>query len=296
MRVVVTGANGFLGRHIMRRLPEFGADAVGGTRRPVAGMRSVALDITDAASADAALRAEKPTHVINCAAYGVDQSRQSYPDAFAVNVEACAIMLEACARAGVRRFVQVGTCSEYAGSETPIAEDAPQRPHNLYAVTKAAGTRLALALAGKLGIEVVVVRPFFMWGPYEPAHRIIPAIVAACRAKQPLALTDCELMRDYSFAADAAGWMARVALSDKVRSGDIVNIGSGRPVLLRDFALEFSSRLGGTDLMRFGERPQRPNEPKSVVADVSRLVGLIGPLAHTSIDDGLRQMLDASAP
>jgi UDP-glucose 4-epimerase len=295
--VLVTGAAGFLGQHVARRLAEAGIQVVGGVRRPSPnGVRSILLDVTDRAQVEAALRSARPTHIINCAAYGTDQSQQSYPDAFAVNVEACANLVKASARAAVRRFVHVGTCSEYASSDFPIREDAPQRPHNLYAISKAAGTSLALELGEKLGLDVAVVRPFGLWGPGEPSFRIVPQIIATCREKLPLALTDCDLVRDYSFVADAAGWINKVTFSEAIKPGTIVNIGSGRAVLLRDFVLTFAAQLGGSELMEFGKRPQRPNEPKNVVADVSRLVSLIGSLKHTSLEDGLRQMLQANRP
>jgi nucleoside-diphosphate-sugar epimerase len=290
----VTGAGGFLGGHIVKRLAAQGIEAIAGLRRAAAGpQRAIQLDITDTAAIEAAVRAERPTHIINCAAYGVHQSQQNCADAFSVNTLACVDLIKAAASAGVARFVQVGTCSEYASTAQPMREDARQRPHNLYALSKAAGSLAALELGQHLSLHVVVARPFGLWGPGEPAFRIVPQIIAACRQRQPLALTDCEVIRDYSFVADAAEWIVRLTFNDAIRSGAVVNVGSGRPVLLRDFALGFADRLNGSHLMEFGKRSQRPNEPKSVVADVSRLIGLIGPLTQTDLDEGLRQMLAA---
>jgi nucleoside-diphosphate-sugar epimerase len=293
-RVLVTGAGGFLGGHIVKRLTAQGIDVIAGLRRPAAGLpRAIQLDVTEKAAIMAVLAAERPTHIINCAAYGVDQGQQNYADAFAVNVQACIDLIKAAAGAGLARFVQVGTCSEYASSAQPTCEEAPQRPHNLYALSKAAGSLAALELGRHLSLDVVVARPFGLWGPGEPHFRIVPQIIAACRQRQPLALTDCDVMRDYSFVADAAEWIVRLTFSHAITSGAVINIGSGRPILLRDFALAFADRLDGRRLMEFGKRPQRPNEPKSVVANVSRLIGLIGPLTHTDFDEGLRQMLAA---
>jgi hypothetical protein len=81
--------------------------------------------------------------------------------------------------------------------------------------------------------------------------------------------------------------------SEKAVAGSAVNVGSGRPVLLRDFALAFADRLDGRHLMEFGKRPQRPNEPKAVVADVSLLASVIDGLAETDFDEALRQTLSA---
>jgi nucleoside-diphosphate-sugar epimerase len=292
-RVLVTGGSGFLGGHIFRRLTAYGIESAAGVRQADVGSdRSMHLDVTDARSVDAALKLVRPTHVINCAAYGVDQRRQDCAEAFAVNVKGAVDLIEAAKRAGVSCVVHVGTCSEYSGSNDPISEDALQRPHNLYALSKAAGTLAALDAGARLGIRVIVVRPFGLWGPGEPGFRIIPQVVAACQEKVPLALTECDVVRDYSFVADAADWILHLMLDSPVQPSTVVNIGSGKPLLLRDFVLAVAERLGGIDLMEFGKRPQRPNEPRSVIADIGRLERLIGPIVQTSIGDGLLMMLD----
>lgn len=292
-RVLVTGAGGFLGRHVVHRLEARGVRVIAAARSAAATGQSVPLDITDGAAVRALLARERPTHIVNCAAYGVDQSRQDYADAYAVNVLACVDLVKAAAENGVARLVHVGTCSEYASSDRPIAETAPQRPHNLYAISKAAGSLGVLETGAHLGLDTVVVRPFGLWGPGEPPFRIVPQIIAACRARQPLALTEGDVVRDYSFVGDAADWIVRVLASDKTTAGTVTNIGSGRAVVLRDFVLAFADRLDGRHLMEFGKRTQRPNEPRSVVADVTRLTGLIGALNETDFDEGLRQTLAA---
>jgi len=294
-RVLVTGASGFLGRHIVCYFTGIGIDVIAGVRRPDASeVPAVRLDLADVASIESAIAATRVTHIINCAAYGVEQSLQNYSDAFSVNVKGCFDLMKAAARAGASRFVQVGSCSEYANSDRPIPETAPPQPQNLYAVCKAVASTMVLDLGPALGLDVVVVRPFSMWGPGEHAYRLFPQILAACRARRPLALTTCEIIRDYSFVADTAAWIGRVALSADVAPGTIINIGSGKAVLLREFALSVAAYLGGVSLLEFGARPERPNEPRSWIADVTRLEHLIGPLRHTRFEDGLEQMLKSS--
>jgi nucleoside-diphosphate-sugar epimerase len=294
-RVLVTGASGFLGRHIVYYFTGIGIDVIAGVRRPDASeVPAVRLDLADVGSIESAIAATRATHIINCAAYGVEQSLQNYSDAFSVNVKGCSDLMKAAARAGASRFVQVGSCSEYANSDRPIPETTPPQPQNLYAVCKAVASTMVLDLGPALGLDVVVVRPFSMWGPGEHAYRLLPQILAACRASRPLALTTCEIIRDYSFVADTAAWIGRVALSADVAPGTIINIGSGKAVLLREFALSAAAYLGGVSLLKFGTRPERPNEPRSWIADVTRLERLIGPLRHTRFEDGLEQMLKAS--
>jgi nucleoside-diphosphate-sugar epimerase len=294
-RFLVTGGSGFLGHHIVQYLTDHGANVVAGVRHASqSGDRKIVLDVTDKSAIEVVFEDVRPTHIINCAAYGVDQGKQVCADAFRANVGACHNLIHAASRLGVSRFIHVGTCSEYASSQSPILESAPQEPHNIYALSKAAGTLAVLELGAVLDIDVSVVRPFGLWGLGEPGFRVIPQVVAACRDRSPLALTDCDLVRDYSYVADAAGWISSVAVCSKMKSGTIVNIGSGVPVVLRDFVLAVADLLGGTELMEFGKRPQRPNEPKSVVADITRLKQLIGPIVHTPLEKGLSNMLEVA--
>ena len=294
MRVLVTGGGGFVGRHVARALMARGIDVVAGFHRDAAGsVRSIAIDVANAGSVNSVFNEVRPSHVVHCAAHGIDQSLQDFGHSFSVNVTGTLNVARAAAAAGVARFVHVGSCSEYASSDQAIPESAPQCPNNLYATTKAAGTLVAMQAAAASGLHLVVVRPFGMWGPGEPPFRIVPQIIAACRTRTRLDLTPCDILRDYSFVGDIAEMIAALTVDVDVASGTIVNLGSGRAVLLRDFALSFAGALDGVDLLNFGARPHRSNEQRSLVADTTRLVSLLGMRPATSLADGLRQTLSA---
>ena len=295
MRVLVTGAGGFLGQHVARIVAARVNEVLGGLRRrsaiePVAAV----VDVTDPQSVTTAFAEFKPTHVVHCAAYGVNQALNDAAQAFAVNVMGTLNVVRAAAASRVVRFVHVGSCSEYAGSNRPIPETAPQCPNNVYAATKAAGTLLALQVAGETGLPLVVVRPFGLWGPGEAAYRLVPQVIEACRSRTKLDLTPCDIVRDYTFVGDMAGWIATITADAKIGSGTIINLGSGHGIVLRDFVLSLAGLLGGAELMDFGARSHRPNEQNSLVADTQRLVSLLGAPTATSLADGVRQTIAAT--
>lgn len=288
-RVLVSGANGFLGSHVVGSLKARGVKVIASARQP-SDQSSIPLDVTDRGAVLAAFKHHQPTHVIHCAAYGVDQSLQDYGASFAVNVTGTKNVLEAAKEYGCRRLVHVGSCSEYAGQEAPIREDEPQRPTNLYGISKAAGSLLALEFGATAGLPVVVVRPFGLWGPGEASYRLVPQVVEACRLQQRLDLTPCDIVRDYTFVSDMAAWVASMALDPSIPAGDVINLGSGKSVVLREFVLSIASLLGGTDLLDFGARPHRPNEQHSLVPDIARLAMLLPNRPQTLLSDGVRQM------
>jgi nucleoside-diphosphate-sugar epimerase len=286
-RVLVTGGTGFLGAHVVADLRTAGHQAIPAGRRLAEAVHSV--DLRDEASVAQLVDDVRPDTIIHCAAYGVAQGDNDFDTSVKVNVGGSLSLLEAAISCGVERFVQVGSCFEYGSKGHDIAEDEALMPTAAYGATKAAATLLTRQRAASSDTRLVVARPFGLWGPGEPHGRLVPQIIAACRANRPLDLTPCDVVRDYSYVADMARSLVKLAFAD-YRPGEIVNLGSGVAVVLRDFVLEVSTLLGGAHLMRFGAIGHRPTEMKRLVANVSRQRALVGDPPSTPIDVGLRAM------
>ncbi len=290
-RLLVTGARGFLGSHIVARARAEGWEVVAPPRDSSAD----ALDVRDPASVETVFSACRPTAVIHCAAYGVNYSDQAFEAALAVNVEGSLNVVTAAARHRVERLVHVGSCFEYGSKAGPIREDTVLAPTAVYGATKAAATLLVRERARMLGLDVVIARPFAMWGPGEAPHRLVPQIIHACLRRAPLELTSCELIRDFTYVEDMAAHLLCLALVRDVVPGTIVNLGAGRGIVLREFVLAIARLLGGETLMRFGALPYRPTEMPSLIANTARMRELLGERPATSLEEGVRRML-ASMP
>jgi nucleoside-diphosphate-sugar epimerase len=286
-RVLVTGSNGFLGRHVVRQLRVAGHEVVPAERTHAP--HTIYLDVCDLNSIEKAFAAERPSHVIHCAAYGVNYAHQDFDTAVAVNLHGSLALLSAAIRHGAVRFVQVGSCSEYGSKDHDIGEDEALMPTAAYGATKAAATLLTRQLAASSATALIIARPFGMWGPGEPSYRLVPQILHACRSQQPLDLTPCDVIRDYSYVADIAASLAKLAFATH-SPGEIVNVASGRAVILKQLVLDIARRLGGAHLMHFGAIPHRKTEMHRLVADITRLKELIGPPQETPIEQGLREM------
>jgi nucleoside-diphosphate-sugar epimerase len=285
-RVLVTGSNGFLGRHVVRQLHKRGHVVVSAER--TRARHTTYVDVCDTDSIESAFAAERPSHVIHCAAYGVNYAHQDFDTAVAVNLQGSLALLSAAIRHGAARFVQVGSCSEYGSKDHDISEDEALMPTAMYGATKAAATLLTRQLAASSAISLVIARPFSMWGPGEPSYRLVPEILHACRSQEPLDLTPCDVVRDYSYVADIAASLVKLAFA--AHRQEIVNVGSGRAVVLKNLVLDIATRLGGAHLMRFGAREHRKTEMHRLVPDITRLTELIGSPEQTPIEQGLHEM------
>ena len=299
-RVLLTGATVFVGANLARLFVDReGVSVVAALHhgsnawriKNIAGrVETVVLDVTDERSVSEGMTAARPTHVVHCAAYGVNAAQQDVAAALDVNLHGSLRLLHAAAKVGVKRFVHLGSGFEYGDKPGRIEEDAAPEPTTIYGSTKAAAAILLRERAAALGIETVILRPFGLWGPLEPAHRLVPQIIAACHARRPLDLTACEQVRDYTFVTDMAGWIARIALTEGTLPFDVINLGSGSEVVLKDFVRRIARALGGEELMRFEALPYRPREMRSLVADTKRAEVVLGRLELTPIEEGLQQM------
>jgi nucleoside-diphosphate-sugar epimerase len=280
MRVLLTGATGFVGSHVARVLLDAGCDVVA-LVRPRSDMKRLSgvaerLSIwpgTVSSLADhEVLAAMAPEICIHLAWYAepgkylwsVAENLRSLRDGLD--------LVEALAAAGCRRFVGAGTCAEYGMPDPglPIPETTGIRPSTPYARAKAAFSLAGQDAAGTAGMEWAWVRLFFLYGPWEHPDRVIPSALVACLRGEPFPATAGEQQRDYLHVEDAARAIWAVAGSDL--SGP-VNVSSGRTVTLRSVLEVVEAAAGGRGLVRFGERRYQPAEWMWMCGDNALLGG-----------------------
>jgi nucleoside-diphosphate-sugar epimerase len=288
-RVLVTGAGGFLGGHVAKVLKRKGF-AVAPAVRSRHEKGCIVLDVRCKEQVGDVFRTVRPTHVVHCAAYGVNFADQDPRMAIEINVLGSLSVMEAAAEQGVQHFLHIGSCFEYGSKPGAISEAACAEPTGVYGASKAAATLMLIERARALGVPLTVARPFGMWGPGEADYRLLPQIVKAWRRREPLDLTLCDVVRDYTFVEDMAEYVSELLEVENLPAGAIVNLGSGRAVELRGFVLEIADLLGIRELMRFGRRSHRAGEMASLVADVSYMRHLLGKMPETTLAEGLRRM------
>jgi dTDP-6-deoxy-L-talose 4-dehydrogenase (NAD+) len=247
--------------------------------------------------ADAPLRAAfsryRPSTIVHCAAYGVDPAQQNSADCFAVNVAGSLSLLRSAAAHGVTRFINIGSCFEYASSENALTEESPLAPGTPYSSSKAALSLLLPHYAQAAGIEALTLRLFGLWGPYEAAYRLVSQLIETSFTKKPLPLTDGTQVRDFTFVRDMAEWIASLCFEPYAFQSQVINLGSGHAQSVRDFATSIARELGCETLLQFGAKPRREGEAASLFADVSKRDALLGPVRTTPVGDALRETLAA---
>jgi len=308
-RVLVTGAGGFLGARLARRLLELGVPVIAGVR-PGANLwrletvknrlRLLPLDLSRRDALEPALRSEEPQIVIHAAAYGVNPSQRDPAHSIDVNLLGSLALLQACSRVQVCRFLQMGSCFEYALKDGPLEENDPLNPVSLYGAVKGAASLVVPPLAQALKMDAVVLRLFGLWGPDEDAHRLVPQILRGFLTRTPILLTGGLQRRDFSYVDDIAETLVRFAFADAFPAQSLLNVGSGRPVTVEAFARSIAGVLGCEELLRFGALPYRPRELGSLYPSLRRWTELHGPIPTTrlseAVEDTLRAFRARAAP
>ena len=271
MRLLVTGAGGMVGAHLVRIAAGEGHEVHGVFRRapgqPAPDITAHVADLLDRESAGGLMRRVEPTHLVHAAWETSHGSYWSSLDNLDW-VEATARLARAFAEAGGRRFVQVGTCAEYDWSHDRCVEDGtPERPSTRYGLAKLAAFK-AVEAAAIGAFEAAEARIFFAYGPGENPERLIPYICRSHADGVVPQLSSGSQLRDLLHVEDAASAILAVAGAEGLTGP--VNIGGGRAVALGDAATLLARIAGGRET-GLGLRPDREGDPAVLLPDLTRL-------------------------
>lgn len=303
VRVAVLGAAGFIGRWVARALTAQGArlflfvrDAVRAAETFAAyGVRGdiIELDLAVPGRWREALLAVRPTITFNLAEYGVDRTDRDDATAYRINTELVRQLAETLAPIRDSQWtgqdlVHVGSALEYGELRNDLAEDSTPIPTTLYGKSKLAGTEALAALCHERKLRALTARLFTVYGPGEPAGRLLPTLFEAARTRTPLPLTDGRQQRDFAYVADVAEGLLRLGVSP-AKPGNIVNLATGRLTSVRQFAEYGAGVLKLSDgILQFGALPTRLEEMAHQPVAVTRLAALTSWLPPTSIPAGIR--------
>ena len=269
-RALVTGATGFVGRQVLASLLAKGAEVVPVVRPESVGKLPASPEIkTPIFTVD--LFAESDSwwqHRLRGIDVLVHVAWYAEPGQYQFSTENmnCLIgtlrMAQAAAQAGVKRFVGVGSCFEYAQSQYPLSADSPLAASSPYAASKAAVYFALSQLLPQYGTDFAWCRLFYLFGEGEDARRLVSTLRKHLGEGRTVDLTSGTQVRDFLDVSEAGRQIAEVALSDKTGA---VNICSGKPVTVRELAESIADEYGGRDLLRFGARKNNPVDPPFVV-------------------------------
>lgn len=307
-KVVVTGAGGFIGSHLVEALVRAGANVTAMVRYNSGSLvgnlafldqrvrRDVAVVSGNVEDSDFMYRTiEGHEVVIHLAALiAIPYSYEAPRSYVRTNIEGTLNVLEAARRYGVIRVVHTSTSEVYGTARrVPIDEDHPLQGQSPYSASKIAADKLAESYYRSFRVPVVTLRPFNTFGPRQSARAFIPTIISQALSRDEIRLGSLTPERDMTFVSDTvAGFMA-AALTPGVE-GLTINLGTGETHSVGWFADRLLELMGVDKPILQEQQRMRPelSEVLRLVSENSQARRKLNWTPKVSLDDGLREAIE----
>lgn len=260
-KVLVTGADGFIGSHLVEHLVRAGHEVRAFTQYNSFG----SLGWLDRCAADVAGKFEvfqgdvRDPHGVKTAMTGCDAVLHlaaliaipySYhsPDTYVdTNIKGTLNIVQAARELGVRRVIHTSTSEVYGTARfVPISEDHPLQGQSPYSASKIGADQIAMSFYAAFGTPVVTLRPFNTYGPRQSARAVIPTIITQiANGKRQIRLGATHPTRDFNFVSDTvAGFVAALRVDDVAVLGEVINLGSNYEISVGDTVAEIAAAMG----------------------------------------------------
>ena len=300
MKYLVTGATGFVGACLARRLVELGHEVHLFTRREsnrwrindlVGKVADHEVDLRDTVAVERCVADISPTVIYHLATYGGFAAQRDTGAIFAANLSGTVHLLKACENVGFDCFVNTGSSSEYGIKSAPMAEGDMLEPVGDYGVAKAAATLFCRSEALQKGLPVVTLRLFSPYGPWDDPKRFIPYVIKSLMLGASPRVSTPKSVRDYVYIDDVVDLYLQVVTAPRL-SGEIVNVGSGVQSSMGNVASVVEQLVGAGVTSTWGAVTSQRAEPQSWVADIARARMLLGWEPVTQLETGLHKTVE----
>lgn len=300
-RVIVTGAAGFVGANLARRLLRDGHQVhllvrPGGERWRIEGICADArlheLQLEDASSLARVVKGIRPEWIFHLAAHGGSSSQTDAQQMVRTNLGGTVNLVSACLQTGFVALVNAGSSSEYGLKDHAPAENEPLEPNSHYAATKAAATMYCRYVAKSHRVHLPTLRLYSVYGPYEAPQRLMPTLIrAGLRGKLP-PLVNPKVARDFVYVEDVVEACLLAAQVQTREFGPVYNIGTGTQTSLRDVVKLARQVLNVPAKPAWGTMPNRKWDTDSWVCDNRKAHAALGWQPRHDLEAGFRKMVD----
>jgi nucleoside-diphosphate-sugar epimerase len=300
-RILVTGGAGFIGSEVVKQLikknsivtilDNFSSGKKQYLPKNAKKLKIIKGDITDEKIVTKAVKDQDS--VIHLAALPFIPDSFYYPaDFFNVNTTGSVNLLwKSIQSNSIKKFVHISTSEVYGSAQRiPMDENHPTAPHSTYAVSKLAGDRVAFTLHKENGFPVVIIRPFNSYGPNYTQPYIIPEIMnQLLNGSKELMLGNIDARRDFTYVSDTANAIIR-AIDAKKATGEIINVGSGTDISIRNLALKIAKIAKTKIRIRYDESRERPYDVNRLICNNKKAKKILDWKVTTNTDEGLKKI------
>jgi nucleoside-diphosphate-sugar epimerase len=296
--VLITGAGGFIGKHLAVKLSHLGA-IVQITARDKAffskdqiDLQNVSisqLDVSDPAAVQEAITSKHFDLVFHLAAKAAgNRSKDQMVEQARVTLGGTINLAQALIDSKGTLLVHIGSSEEYGAANTPFFENQALAPVSPYSAAKAAASQFLIMAQQCFGLQVIIARPSVVFGPGQKTGMVIPYLFDCYKKKQPANISPGEQTRDFVYIDDCVEGLLILGTRRDL-SGECFNLGSGSAVKLKQVAEEIARLTGYDGDLGLGARPYRSPEVMQHKESVVKALDKLGWQAKISLVDGLQR-------
>jgi len=300
-RVILTGATGFVGANLTRRLLSEGHELHLLVRRNYTAWRIEAIradvqlhevELSDADILTNVVKRVQPDWIFHLAAYGAYSSQANLHRMIHTNIIGTVNLVEACLKTGFEAFVNTGSSSEYGFKSYAPSEKDFLEPNSCYAVTKASATLFCRYMALCRDVRLVTLRLYSVYGTFEEPTRLIPTlIIHGLRGELPT-LVNANVARDYVYVEDVNDAYLLAASRVEQEIGSVYNIGTGRQTFMGEVVATARRKMKITAEPLWGSMQNRNWDTAVWVADNKAAQESLGWKPRYDFDQGFEETIN----
>lgn len=307
-KVLVTGAAGFIGSHLVETLVKQGANVTAMVRynssSSLGNLAFLEHEVRDQINvmsgnvedSDFILRAVEGQDIVFhlAALIAIPYSYLAPRSYVRTNVEGTLNVLEAARRLGTSRVVHTSTSEVYGTAiRTPINEEHPLQGQSPYSASKIGADKIAESYYRSFGTPVVTLRPFNTFGPRQSARAFIPTIISQALDRDSVHLGSLVPLRDMTYVSDTVEGFILAGTTAGIE-GETINLGTGEALSIGDFATRILALMAVDKSIIHDVSRDRPSKSEvlTLLSDNSKALSRLGWAPKVQLDDGLRQVID----
>lgn len=282
-RILITGANGFIGANLVRRAIKNKDNEVHVITREGSNLWRLEnilpnerffrhqADISDLAQLREIFQETQPDFIYHTAAYGGLPSQKDKLDMIKTNIIGTVNLLEASLETDYTYFINTGSSSEYGEKKSPMKESDLLEPNSEYGVTKSAATLYCRNFSQKNRKPIVTLRLFSVYGYFEDRRRLFPEVTLSRLNNMRLVIGKPDSVRDFIFIEDVLDAYEKFTEIGEVFYGEIFNIGSGEQHSVGEVVTEISKICGNEAETTRDKSRERDYDSLNWVADIKKI-------------------------
>ena len=294
-KILVVGGTGFIGSHLVKKCLEIGWKVTSLSlkkrklKKKNKNLKYIFADFTKIDVLKKKIKFDFD-YIVNLGGY-IDHSNEKQKNLKILNNHFYStVNLISLNKKKIKKYLHIGSSDEYGQNKSPVRETFREDAGSTYALAKSMSSNLLLSLYKEKKFPATIIRLFLVYGPNQKRDRLIPYVIFNSLKGKPINLSKGNQLRDFCYIDDVIDAII-LCLKSKKANGHIFNVGSGKPITVKDIVKKIVTITGNGNL-RFNKKITKKKENLQLYPSIKKIRSKIGWKQKTSLDIGLKKTIN----